>query len=131
MKKDEIIWIIENLPSDIDGYKLSIYENRVFEPWGFICKQGNLNKKKLIDIFDGEGEIKHYYFDNNLEFQFSVIYEKNEQMLFGTKCFGSLTDCLKTVLIKITEYKNKKGTPKLYTAYIEGETDYRKTKSFF
>ena len=107
MKKDEIIRTIESLPTDIDGFKLYIYESRILEPWGLICTQGKLDKTKLLDIFDSVDEIKHYYFDNKLEFQFVVVYEKNEQFLFSETCSGSLSDCLAAVMTRITEHKNK------------------------
>ena len=107
MKKDEIILTIENLPTDIDGFKLYMYESRILEPWGLICMQGKLDKTKLLDIFNSDDEIKHYDFDNNLEYQFAVIYEKNEQLLFDKAFCGSLSNCLVTVMTKITEHKNK------------------------
>jgi hypothetical protein len=106
MNKDYIIKTIENLPTNINGYTLYIYEVRSLESWGLICTKGQLNKKKLLDIFDNNNEIKHYYFDNNLEFQFAVDYVKNEEeLLFGETNTGSLPDSLTTVMTKISEYK--------------------------
>lgn len=110
MKKEEIISNIENLPSDIDGYKLCIYEIIILEPWGLVCMHGKFNKAKLLDIFDNDGKIKHYDFGDNLEYQFAVDYEKNEQLLFDESNCGSLENCLTNILIKITEYKNKQKT---------------------
>ena len=109
--KEEIIQTIENLPAEIDGYKLFIYESRNLEPWGLICNQGKLDKKKLLDIFNYDNEIRHYDFNPILEYQFAVIYEKNEHLLFDKTFTGSLTDCLLAVLTKIKEYKNKPACP--------------------
>jgi hypothetical protein len=73
MDKEQIILNIENLPTEIDGYKLYIYEVMVLAPWGLIFKDGKLNKDKLLNIFDEHDEIKHYEFDENIEYQFAIV----------------------------------------------------------
>ncbi len=109
MVKNDIIKTIESLPTDIDGYKLYIYEDTVLETWGQICMRGQLNKKKLLDIFDNDGQIKRYDFGDRNEYQFAVDYEKNLKFLFfGHTNYGSMEDCLTAVLIKISTYKNNK-----------------------
>ena len=104
MKKDEIIRIIENLPTEIDGYKLCIYEIRNLEPWGLICMKGKLNNRNLLNIFDKDDNIRRYNSDDKSEYQFAVEYKKNEQLLFGKTNFDSLANGLETALKKIADY---------------------------
>lgn len=108
MKKHEIILNIADLPIDIDGYKLHIYESRVLESWGLICERGKLNITRLLNIFDDDDGIKCYPFNRNLEYQFAMVYEKNERSLFGEISYGPLRECLRTMWMKVSEYKNKK-----------------------
>jgi len=105
MNKEQIVLNIENLPTEIDGYKLYIYEVMVLASWGLIFNNGKLNKEKLLNIFDNHDEIKHYEFDENLEYQFAIVYEKNEQLLFGETPSDSLTNCLISISTRISEYK--------------------------
>ena len=104
MDKEQIVANIENLPTEIDGYKLYIYEVMVLAPWGLIFKNGQLDKDKLLNIFNSHDEIKHYEFDENLEYQFAIVYEKNEQFLFGETPSDSLTNCLTSISIRISDY---------------------------
>ena len=105
MDKEHLVLSIENLPTEIDGYKLYIYEVRVLAPWGLIFNNGQLNKDKLLNIFNSHDEIKHYEFDENLEYQFAIVYEKNEQLLFGETPSDSLTNCLTSISTRISEYE--------------------------
>jgi hypothetical protein len=96
---------IENLPAEIDGYKLYIYEVMVLAPWGLIVKNGKLNREKLLNIFDNQDKIKHYEPDENLEYQFVIVYEKNEHLLFGETPADSLPNCLTSISARISDYK--------------------------
>ena len=105
MDKEQIILNIENLPTEIDGYKLYIYEVVVLAPWGLICNNGKLALDKFLNTFNNNDEIKHYEFDENLEYQFAIVYEKNEHLLFGEIMPDSLTNCLTAISSRISENK--------------------------
>lgn len=103
MNKDEIILTIESLPTDIENFKLFIYENKELESWGLICNAGKLNKTKLLDIFDSNNKIKKYVIGNNLEYQFTIDYVKNEEHLFTKTINGNMTNGLTIIQKQITE----------------------------
>ncbi len=107
MKKEEIISITEGLPLSIGRYKLHIYEDSQLKPWGQICIRGKLDHSKLEGIFDANDNIKHYDWDENLEYQFTVDYEDNGELWLGETNFGKLPDCLTTILDKLVRYQER------------------------
>ena len=104
MTKDEIITAIEELPRSIGHYKLYIYEDSQLEPWDKICTKGALNHSKLHALFDENGNIKHYDFDEKLEYQFTINYDFEGMLLFKKPHFGKLADCLTTIKNSLAGY---------------------------
>ena len=104
MTKEEIIEGIEELPKSIGRYKLCIYEDSQLEPWGQICLNGAINHAKLNYIFDDIGNIRHYDFDDTLEYQFTINYDYDGIFLFKEPNFGKLPYCLETISHRLARY---------------------------